>query len=328
MATTKKAKKNSVKKRATVSVKRNGKTLYGAVAQNILKKRAAAKRRAAAKVNPKPAAQKRAATTAKAHPTRQAVKKTVSKKRINPKVKRNGLFSGIADKAERAAKWAKTQTFKISALDYERAPKRVFKVKASSGEEALRIAKSQHGTERYGRFKVGNPNLRATTAKRRTRRNPDGELYETFTGQQHTHHDEVTAPTGAPRNLDELGDFVEFKWIDNEGHKYTVNLEKQGIDSKLAGHQYADGRYELALVSAPGAPLPFFGDYLPHGDHGHIYEVTYRAQKLHLGDTKPQLYFHTLGEETGRPPVLHINKDGELIFKGGEYWIEASGIHN
>ena len=32
--------------------------------------------------------------------------------------------------------------------------------------------------------------------------------------------------------------------------------------------------------------------------------------------------------KTGNPPIFHINRDGELIFKGGEYWIEASGIHN
>ena len=164
---------------------------------------------------------------------------------------------------------------------------------------------------------------------RTARQNPEaGAIFEEFTGQQHTHHDEVTAPTGAPRNLDELGDFVEFKWMDADGKRHTVNLEQQGIEAKLAAHQYADGRQELVLVSAPGKPLPYFGDYMPHGDQGYIYEVTYRAQKLHLGDTRPQLYYHKLGEETGQPPILHINKQGELIFKGGEYWIEASGIHN
>jgi hypothetical protein len=162
--------------------------------------------------------------------------------------------------------------------------------------------------------------------KKRTRRNPDGELYETFTGAEHTGHESITAPTGAPRNLDELGDLVEFKWVDNDGHKYTVNLEQQGVAAKLAAHQYADGRQELFLVSAPGKPLPNFRDYLPHGSH--IYEVTYRAQKSHLGDTTPQLYYHRLGEETGNPPVFHVNKDGELIFKGGEYWITERGIHN
>ena len=169
---------------------------------------------------------------------------------------------------------------------------------------------------------------KANPKRRSTRRNPGGELYEMFTGQPHTGSQTVIAPTGAPRNLDELGDFVEFKWIDADGKRHTVNLEDQGIYAKLAGHQYADGRFELVLTSAPGEKLPYFGDYLPPGDHGYIYEVTYRAQKAHLGDTKPQLYYHKLGEETGQPPIFRLNKQGELIFKGGEYWIEATGIHN
>lgn len=392
--TKKKAKKNSAKKRATVSVRRNGKTLYGAVAQNILKQRAAAARKRAA-----------TATTAKANP-KKAAKKNVSKKRAT---RRNGKVTqyyrsggpGYATARERiirqgqrdmfapdatmdqllgflrknptvidavrkklgAAKFAtaspsllkKTMREVIAGVRGKRATKKT--PGANRNPDIRKTAKAQQMIATYGNhgFEVQVPtansqvrvkvfsssasrdvNYRAAlkyalgvvNRQSRTKRNPDGELYETFTGQTHTHADEVTAPTGAPRNLDELGEFVEFKWIDVDGHKHTVNLEKQGVPAILAAHQYANKRQELILVSAPGEPLPFFGDYLPHGDHGHIYEVTYRAQKLHLGDTKPQLYYHTLGEETGQPPVLHINKDGELIFKGGEYWIESTGIHN
>jgi len=211
--------------------------------------------------------------------------------------------------------------------------------------QAVQRARSIYGTANYPKFTallsdkadyIGGRSPIAKAAKKKktnpryrpARRNPDGELFEVFTGRPHTGHDTVIAPSGAPANLDQLGDFVEFKWMDADGKRHTVNLEKQGIHSILAGHQYADGRFELVLTSAPGQPLPYFGDYLPHGDHGYIYEVTYRAQKAHLGDTSPRLYYHKLGEETGKPPILHINRDGELVFKGGEYWIEASGIHN
>jgi len=286
------AKKKTTKKKngkKPVSVKRNGKVLYGAVAQNILKKRAAKKRATAAKTNPKPAAKKKAVK--KVAPKKTATKtakKAVTKKRPTKSVSTAQLLNLIQKNPTLRQAFAATGTKKTS---------------------------TKHNTTKKGKMPA--------------RRNPEaGELFETFTGQAHTHHDTVTAPTGAPANLDLLGDFVEFKWMDADGKRHTVNLEGQGVPAKLAAHQYADGRQGLFLVSAPGHPLPSFGDYLPHGDHGYIYEVTYRAQKLHLGDAKPQLYYHQLGEETGQPPVLHINKDGELIFKGGEYWIEASGIHN
>lgn len=347
MATTKATKKKAVKKKngkKAVSVKRNGKVLYGAVAQNILKKRAAAARKRAAsattaKTNPKPAAKKKAA------------KKNASKKRST---KRN------AEAYSPSSPIKVTQYYRSGGPGYATARERIIRqgqrdmfAPDASMDQLLGFLRKNPTVIDAVRRKLGatkfataSPSLLKKTMReviagargktktkkanpRKTRRNPDaGELFETFTGQQHTHHDEVIAPTGAPRNLDELGDFVEFKWIDADGKRYTVNLEKQGIEAKLAAHQFADRRQELVLVSAPGSPLPYFGDYLPHGDHGYIYEVTYRAQKAHLGDTKPQLYYHTLGEETGQPPILHINKNGELIFKGGEYWIEATGIHN
>lgn len=289
MATTKTKKKAAKKKngKKPVSVKRNGKVLYGAVALNILKKRAAKKRAATAKTNPpkkatKKAAPKKAATKKTATKT---AKKSVTKKRPTQSLSTAQLLSLVKQNPQLR--------------------------QAVAGLSAKKASK------------------KSNSAKKRPRRNPPaGELYETFTGLPHTGHDIVTAPTGAPSNLDQCGQFVEFKWIDLDGKRHTVNLEQQGIPAILAAHRFANSHDELFLVSAPGLPLPNFGDYLPKGDNGYIYEVTYRAQKAHLGDTKPQLYYHTLGEETGQPPVLHINKDGELIFKGGEYWIEATGIHN
>ncbi len=340
MATTKKTTKKKNGK-IPVSVKRNGKVLYGAVAQNILKKRAAKKRAATAKANPKTAAKKVAPKSAT---------KNASKKRP---VKRN------AESYSSAQPIKVTQYYRSGGPGYATARERIIRqgqrdmfAPDASMDQLLSFLRKNPTVIDAVRKKLGaakfataSPSLLKKTMRevitgargktkakkanpRKPRGNPSGELFETFTGQEHTHHDEVIAPTGAPRNLDELGDFVEFKWMDADGKRYTVNLEKQGIEAKLAAHQYADGRQELILVSAPGKPLPFFGDYLPHGDHGYIYEVTYRAQKAHLGDTKPQLYYHKLGEETGQPPILHINKNGELIFKGGEYWIEATGIHN
>lgn len=350
MLTTKKSKrKKSAKRRATVSVRRNGKVIYGAAAKAVLKKRAAASRKRST-VKP----------VAKANPKRKPAKKAAKKNNVSKKRRtRRNAQSYSPDQPIKV-----TQYYRSGGPGYATARERIIRqgqrdlfAPDASMDQLLGFLRKNPTVidavrKKLGakKFETASPSLlkktmreviagargkastksrkRPNSSRQRRRRNSSGELYETFTGQTHTQTDSVTAPSGAPRNLDELGDFVEFKWMDREGHRYTVNLEQQGIAAKLAGHQYADGRYELVLVSAPGAPLPYFGDYLPHGDHGHIYEVTYRAQKAHLGDTKPQLYYHKLGEESGVPPTLHINKDGELIFKGGEYWIESSGIHN
>lgn len=320
MATTKTTKKKTTKKKngkKAVSVKRNGKTLYGAVALHILKKRAAKKRAAAAKANPK----------------KKAVKKNVSKKRTAPK--RNvemgfwkaGVFHPIrsSETYQEGRKPSKKASV-VKAKQKAASTSRLTAQKVAGSLVKKAAVRSLTKTTSSGKtLKKAKRNF----ASRRPYRNPEaGQLFEMFTGQSHTGHEVVTAPTGAPSNLDQCGQFVEFKWIDLDGKRHTVNLEGQGIPAILAAHRYANGHDELFLVSAPGLPLPNFGDYLPHGDNGFIYEVTYRAQKAHLGDTKPQLYYHKLGEETGQPPVLHINKQGELIFKGGEYWLEATGIHN
>lgn len=330
--TTKKSKKNP-------GVRRNGKVLYGAAAKAVLKRRAAKKRRAAVK-NPKPAAKKAATRFAKVSKKRPAKKaatsaftrrraSTSTAKKPNPRYFVTGVSAG-GDSRELGILVApnKMQAVKKAKSVYGRSGFTKFTAVLSDKQDYYGGEKRAPLPKQKKAAKKKNAGRTIYGSRRIGRRNPDGELYETFTGQQHTGHAAVIAPTGAPRNLDELGDFVEFKWMDADGKRHTVNLEDQGIAAKLAGHQYADGRFELVLTSAPGQKLPFFGDYLPAGDHGYIYEVTYRAQKAHLGDAKPRLYYHKLGEETGVPPIFHINRDGELIFKGGEYWIEASGIHN
>ncbi len=391
--TTKKSKKNP-------GVRRNGKVLYGAAAQAVLKQRAAKKRRASAagkKVNPKRASKKAASkrnsasyssatpiavtqhyrsggpgyATARERIIKQgqrdlfapdasmdqllgflrknptvidAVRKKLGAKRFETaspsllKKTMREVIAGARGKATGKQGRQRNPRYLVTGINSAGKEIELGVLVSPNKMQAVKKAKSLYSHAGYAKFAAtlsdkqdyfgGEKRAPIPKKKKAERRNPDGELFELFTGQPHTGHATVVAPTGAPRNLDELGDFVEFKWIDADGKRHTVNLEDQEIAAKLAGHQYADGRFELVLTSAPGQKLPYFGGYLPPGNHGYIYEVTYRAQKSHLGDTKPRLYYHTLGEETGKPPIFHINKDGELIFKGGEYWIEASGIHN
>jgi len=72
----------------------------------------------------------------------------------------NGFWSGVekaAEKATKVAKWAVTRTYRVTAADYDRAPRKTFKIRATSAEEALKLAERKYGDERYGQYKVKNP---------------------------------------------------------------------------------------------------------------------------------------------------------------------------
>lgn len=74
--------------------------------------------------------------------------------------KENGFWSGVekaATTATKVGKWARSRTYKVTAADLERAPRKQWKVRAESEEEAIKIAKRQHGEERFVRWKVKNP---------------------------------------------------------------------------------------------------------------------------------------------------------------------------
>ncbi len=164
--------------------------------------------------------------------------------------------------------------------------------------------------------------VKKAASKKTVKRNPEaGELYELFTGAPSTGFDLVSAPNGAPANVDQLGQFLRFKWVDWDGKKYSVELEKNGIPALLGVSRNKEGSDTLYAL----------GDFvldMPPGDHGYIVRIEYRAQKLHLGDDAPRVYYHDLGEETGEPPVLRVDKEGRLIFRDGAYWIEDRGIVN
>jgi hypothetical protein len=67
----------------------------------------------------------------------------------------------------------------------------------------------------------------------------------------------------------------------------------------------------------------------PAGEEcGEIEQIEYQTSKPHLGHDNETIYYHQLGEETGERPVLEITPEGELQIIGGNYRIEADGIHN
>jgi hypothetical protein len=61
---------------------------------------------------------------------------------------------------------------------------------------------------------------------------------------------------------------------------------------------------------------------------GEIEQIEYQTSKPHLGHEQETIYYHQLGEETGERPILEITPEGEPQIVGGDYRIEADGIHN
>ena len=158
----------------------------------------------------------------------------------------------------------------------------------------------------------------ATHNPRRAKRNGSKRpavktLYESFSGKRARRENVVTAPKGTPGNVAKLGRLRLIQTTDGRRWKFSGN------DAPFLA---ADHKQKLHVVG---------GRYRanPAGEEcGEIERIEYETSKPHLGQDKPAIYFHELGEETGERPSLIIDGDGLIRIKGGEYWIEADGIHN
>lgn len=139
------------------------------------------------------------------------------------------------------------------------------------------------------------------------------QLYESFSGKRAKRQNVVTAPTGTPGNVAQLGRLRLIQTTDGRRWKFSGN------DAPFLA---ADHKQKLHVVG---------GRYRanPAGEEcGEIERIEYETSKPHLGQKSPAIYFHELGEETGERPTLVIDGDGLIRIEGGEYWIEADGIHN
>ena len=59
---------------------------------------------------------------------------------------------------------------------------------------------------------------------------------------------------------------------------------------------------------------------------GEIDHVVYGTFKPHHGDHEYTHYLHKLGEESGKRPILCVDKQGFPVIRGGNYKIEPRGI--
>lgn len=139
------------------------------------------------------------------------------------------------------------------------------------------------------------------------------ELYEKFNGRPARKTTTKSAPNGTPKNVAKLGGLRLIKTTDGRKWKFS---------GSGAPDLAADSRGRLHVVG---------GSYRanPAGEHvGEIEQIEYETRKPHLGQPQQTIYYHRLGEEGGKRPRLVIDREGLIKIHGGDYRIEADGIHD
>lgn len=165
---------------------------------------------------------------------------------------------------------------------------------------------------------IDKAKARAKNPKRAKAKNPKGaaktrELYEKFNGRPARKTTVKSAPNGTPKNVAKLGGLRLIKTTDGRKWKFS---------GSGAPDLAADSRGRLHVVG---------GSYRanPAGEHvGEIEQIEYETKKPHLGQPQQTIYYHRLGEEGGKRPRLVIDREGLIKIHGGDYRIEADGIHD
>jgi hypothetical protein len=158
---------------------------------------------------------------------------------------------------------------------------------------------------------------KAKPTKARTRKNPGGVNFEMFSGRQSTKKTEARSSQFAPKNLEFLGDLIEIKLIGN-GEPLSF-VEK---NSRFPFMLCADGNGRMHIVGKRIASPDSSLQSNELSSFGEMRSITYRAQKAHLGDTKPTFYKHDFGEEGGTRPELCADRQGYAVINGGTYRIK------
>jgi|SRR5882672_824878 len=120
-------------------------------------------------------------------------------------------------------------------------------------------------------------------------------------------------PEGTPGGLSKIGKLLQIKT------KQVV--VKPHAQTWLC--RDTQGRLHLGTTSKDG--VIWSG---PKQDFGKVMQVDYEDVKKHLGYSKPQGFYHFMGEEDGNRPTLCADGKGGLKFKGGNYRFTSRGIEN
>lgn len=138
-------------------------------------------------------------------------------------------------------------------------------------------------------------------------------LYQTFSGKKAKKSQDVIAPQGTPKQVAKLGTLRAIK---------TTNGKTWRFPGKDAPILAADHKQKLHIVGGRYRANPTASEC------GEIERIEYEASKPHLGHPTKAIYYHELGEDTGERPSLRIDADGMMHIDGGNYRLEADGIHN
>lgn len=199
-----------------------------------------------------------------------------------------------------------TRKYKVSARSLDRCPRKVVKVRARHETDALSKAQSKMRGP-YDQFKVQNGRKRNAPSKARA-------IREKFTGMKSTKTATMNAPKGTPASLAKLGKLISIKTA--KGVIKPGNKNPGGVVWLCT-----DAKGKLHLCTS--APQLIDG---PARDFGEVREVEYEAIKPHLGYKRPTIFFHKMGEESGKRPALIADGEGGLKFRGGNYRIASEGI--
>lgn len=120
-------------------------------------------------------------------------------------------------------------------------------------------------------------------------------------------------PSGTPDGLSKLGELALIKL--SSGAEITPA-------SSVWLCRDLKARLHLGSVQK-GAMLT-----VPAGNYGPIKSIEYVEAKPQLGEKRPVVWVHKLGELTGEKPDLTVDTDGQVRIKGGAYSITWRGIEN
>lgn len=182
-------------------------------------------------------------------------------------------------------------------------------------DAAQRELKRLGKLSQYSKFKAlpigSSPNPSRPTKNHRRNQSPDA-IRKDFAGSVSGSRD-LYFPQGTPQGLAKLGKLVSIK-------------TEEGTLKPVSGTAWlvCDTKGHLHIGTTQNKPL---WDGQAHS-FGAVKEVEYESAKPHLGFPNPIVFYHKLGEETGRKPTLHADGKGGLKFKGGAYRITSRGIEN
>lgn len=160
--------------------------------------------------------------------------------------------------------------------------------------------------------------FRSTPLKRTRKRNSATaspkvkQLREKFTGIASRKTSTMNVADGTPTNLAKLGKLVLIK-------------TERGTIKPASGTNWlcADAKGKLHIATTAARIIDG-----PAQNFGEVSQIEYEARKPHLGYKNQTIFFHKMGEEGGKKPVLIADGKGGLKLRGGSYKIEREGIVN